>query len=360
MKTRVLGLMVVLSTAIATAGCGDKSPLADSDGNPICSLDPNLLFSSLPPDAIPALTLPEMVSPNDSEAQYLFDFDRVLGVVVDGEARAYPHNILWHHEIVNDRIGDTWISATFCPLTGSGLVFDPFVDGNRLDLGVSGLLFANNLVLFDRITGGVYGPQLSVEGKCSNFRGESIGLRSVQEMSWGRWKGLYPDTKVVGGNTGFGRNYRAYPYGSYDQITSNDLLFPMGGVDTSRPIKERVLAIRIGEGGRGYPFGELFELGETSVVNELVGGVPTVVFYESRDGETALAFDARVGGQTLTFSAAEDGTWLDEQTGSTWTVDGSAIAGPMAGERLSARADAYVLFWFAWRHFQPDGDTFLR
>ena len=101
-------------------------------------------------------------------------------------------------------------------------------------------------------------------------------------------------------------------------------------------------------------------MGETSVVNELVGGVPTVVFYESRDGETALAFEARVDGQALTFSTAQDGTWIDAETGSTWTIDGSAIAGPMAGERLSTRADAYVLFWFAWRHFQPAGVTFGR
>ena len=359
MKTRVFGLVLVLSTAVAAAGCGDESPLADGDGNPLCSVDPDLLFSSLPPDAIPALTLPDMVWLNSTEAEYLFDFDRVLGVVVEGKARAYPHNILWHHEIVNDLIGDTWISATFCPLTGSGIVFDPFVDGNRLELGVSGLLFANNLVLFDRISGAVYGPQLAVEGKCAKFRDGSIGLHAVQEMSWGRWKELHPDTKVVGGNTGIPRNYRSYPYGSYDRIDSNELLFPMG-VDTSRPIKERVLAIRIGEGGRGYPFGELREMGETSVVHELVGGIPTVVFYESRDGETALAFDARVGGQALSFSVAEDGTWIDAQTGSTWTIDGSAIAGSMIGERLVPREDAYVLFWFAWRHFQPDGDTFLN
>ena len=359
LKTRILGLVVVLSTAVATAGCGDESPLADDDGNPLCSVDPNLLFSSLPPDAIPALTLPDMVSADASEADYLLDFDRVLGVVVNGEARAYPHNVLWHHEIVNDRIGDTWISATFCPLTGSGLVFDPFVRGQRLELGVSGLLFANNLVMFDRITGVVYGPQLSIEGKCDTFRDESVNLRAVQEMSWERWQDLHPDTKVVSGFTGFGRNYRVYPYGSYDQITSNDLLFPMG-VDRSRPIKERVLAIRIGEGGRGYPFGELAKLGDISVVNELVGGVPTAVFYDSRSGEAAVAFDARVGGQTLTFSASVNSTWIDAQTGSTWTIDGTAIAGPMTGEVLTTRSDAYVLFWFAWRHFQPDGDTFLQ
>ena len=241
---------------------------------------------------------------------------------------------------------------------GSGLVFDPIVDGKRLELGVSGLLFANNLVLFDRISGDVYGPQLAVEGKCSSFRDDSVALLSVQEMSWGRWKELYPNTKVVGGATGFGRNYRSYPYGSYDNIADNGLLFDMG-VDRSRQIKERVLAIRIAEGGRGYPFLELQKLGETSVVNELVGGVPTAVFYESRDGQAAVAFDARMQGQTLTFSVSGPSTWIDAQTSSTWTLDGTAINGPMTGERLRTREDAYVLFWFAWRHFQPDGDTFL-
>ena len=28
----------------------------------------------------------------------------VFGVVIDGEARAYPHNVGWWHEIVNDQI----------------------------------------------------------------------------------------------------------------------------------------------------------------------------------------------------------------------------------------------------------------
>ena len=102
MKTPGLGLVPVLLAAVIAAGCGDNA-LVDLDGNLLCSLDPDLLVSILPPDAIPALTLPEMVSPDDPGAQYLFDFDRVLGVVVNGEARAYPHNILWHHEIVREQ-----------------------------------------------------------------------------------------------------------------------------------------------------------------------------------------------------------------------------------------------------------------
>ena len=84
---------------------------------------------------------------------------------------------------------------------------------------------------------------------------------------------------------------------------------------------------------------------------QLVGGLG----YEA---PSALAFDARVNGQTLTFDADPSGVWTDQETGSTWTLDGAAIAGPLVGERLDPRADAYTLFWFAWRHFQPDGDTY--
>ena len=345
-----------LVSAAAVAMACDGTPTTTL-GDVRCALDPDFLVTSVGRDAIPALTDPLMVGPEDPGADYLVDSDRVLGVFLDGEARAYPHNILWHHEIVNDRVGGLPISVTYCPLTGSGLAFDRRVSSRELDLGVSGLVYASNLVLYDRVTDAVFGPQLKVDGACGSFRGETLGLVPVQEMSWGRWRALHPGTTVVTGDQVFGRNYTRYPYGDYDEITSNELLWPMR-VDRSRRIKERVLAIRVGSGGRGYPYGELEALGEVAVVNETVGEVPTAVFFAAGDGQTALAFDARVDGETLIFEADPAGGWRDVQTGSTWTLDGSAVDGPLAGVRLRPRADAYTLFWFAWRHFQPDGRMF--
>jgi len=348
--------LAVAGGLLALGACIGDSP-SQAGPEVFCDLDQGLLFSSLPPNAIPALTRPEIVDPSSPDAEYLVDSDRVLGVYVNGVARAYPHNILWHHEIVNDTVGGEWVSVTFCPLTGSGLAFDPILDGERLDLGVSGVLFANNLVMYDRLTEGVYGPQLGVLALCEAFAGQELALMQVQEMSWGRWKELHPDTKVVSSTNG-AFNYRVYPYGTYDQLADNTLLVEMD-VERSRPIKERVLGIRVGDGGRGYPFGELLDRGRVSVVNEVVAGVPTAVFFEARNGAVAVAFDARVGAQTLTFDADIDGgIWTDRETGSTWTIDGSATAGPLAGERLVTRSDAYTLFWFAWRHFQPNGSTF--
>lgn len=349
-------LAVAVGLSLFMTGCRD-SPTGGTSrlDDLVCDLDRSFLVASLGPNAIPALVNPPIVDPDAVEVDYLLDTDRVLGVVVEGEARAYPHNVLWHHEIVNDQIGSTRIAVSFCPLTGSGVAFDPEVGGQLLDVGVSGLLFANNLVMYDRTTLEVYGPQLSIEGKCGGYIGQSLELMPLQEMSWGRWKELHPDTRVVSGDLGFARNYRSYPYGSYDDINSTDLLFEMP-VDQSRPIKERVLSIR--EGGRGYPFGELLEVGDVVALNEDVGGIPTAIFFEAADGMAALAFDARVGGQTLTFEAQADGTWMDLETSSTWDFDGTATSGPMAGEVLRTREDAYTLFWFAWKHFEESTTTF--
>jgi hypothetical protein len=99
-------------------------------------------------DGIPALTNPDFADPED--ITYLADEDIVIGVVIDGVARAYPHNIGWRHEIINDAIGSAFISATFCPLTGTSLVFDAKAAyDTQLQLGVSGLLINSNLVMYD-------------------------------------------------------------------------------------------------------------------------------------------------------------------------------------------------------------------
>lgn len=354
---RLRRLVTLGLVTMTVAACGASEPLdVDDDDGPICDLDPDLLVTQVAPDAIPSLLQPEMVTIGAPGTEYLEDSDRVLGVIVDGAPRAYPHPVLDHHEIVSDKVGDRFVTATFCPLTGSGLFVDPDLDGEMLDVGVSGLLFANNLVYYDRTSGDVYGPQLSVEGKCSRFRGRTLPLMPVVEMSWGRWRVLHPNTRVVSSHTGFDRNYRESRYDRYRE--DNELLHPMP-VDDSRPLKERVLAIRVGaDGGVGYPFGELeSKLGRYGTLNQVVEAEPTAVFHEADHGQTAIAFYATLDDQVLTFEANGDGTWSDLETGSRWTIDGLATEGPFDGRRLTIREDAFVVYWFAWRHFQPEAEV---
>ena len=109
--------------------------------------------------------------------EYLRPDDLVLGVVINGEARAYPHNIGWWHEIVNDKIGGRAISVTFCPLTGTGLVFDATdAYGGQFQLGVSGLLLNTNLVMYARRDGDTLYPQMAFKAICGPRRGLSLQL----------------------------------------------------------------------------------------------------------------------------------------------------------------------------------------
>jgi hypothetical protein len=43
----------------------------------------------------------------------------------------------------------------------------------------------------------------------------------------------------------------------------------------------------------------------------------------------------------------------DKETGSTWSVTGRALTGPLAGNQLAPVLHG-DFFWFAWASFEPD------
>ncbi len=80
-----------------------------------------------PRDGIPALTRPSMRPVSDVD--YLKPTDRVLALNLGGEARAYPIRILNWHEVVNDTVGGRGVVISYCPLCGTGMVFDAQLAG---------------------------------------------------------------------------------------------------------------------------------------------------------------------------------------------------------------------------------------
>ena len=300
-------------------------------------------------DGIPALTNPPLV--DASQITYLADDSRVIGFLVDGNAVAVPHNILWWHEIINFSFSSARLAVTYCPLTGSSMAFDRASVGGG-EFGVSGLLFQNNLTMYDRTSQESLWPQMNREAGCGPRTSARLPMFPIVEMTWAGWRALYPDTRVVSERTGFLRNYSTtgYPYGNYEDPENGALLFPMQ-IDGRRDPKERLLGIPDGDGGIAFPFFELDEAGPYRVVHEAITGLDVVVFWD-RDKEGAMTYRPRAAGQDLTFEADADG-FVDAQTGSRWRLDGLAAEGPLAGEQLEPIAEAYVAFWFAWAAFQP-------
>ncbi|MFU8806877.1 MAG: DUF3179 domain-containing (seleno)protein, partial [Bradymonadaceae bacterium] len=285
--------------------------LSSGEGDCLVRCDEILLSCAGGQDCIPALNEGEnleLVAAGDPGASYLSEDAIVLGVAIDGEARAYPHNILWWHEIANDSIGDVEFSVTYCPLTESGIVFSRSIDGQTADFGISGQLYNSNLVMFNRNDEAFF-SQLLGQQVTGDSPGRRLEHMPVVQTTWSRWKELYPETLVVTTNTGFHRDYDRYPYGDY-RTDDTDTFRPTEPLhQPTYRTKDQALAIMGEETSRAYAFPEIEKSGERVVINDVFEGEGIVVVYETiqaneRQG-MAIPFSAVVDGRTLQFVGLE-------------------------------------------------------
>ena len=354
---------------LAVTACGDAAG-PDEEGGEFfpgaCNLEPRYLFSSpVGRGGIPILDNPEFVSgePNEDNA-YLDDDDRVIGLVRDGEALAIPQNILWYHEVVN-LDGDDPIAVTYCPLTASSLAFGRSrVDGRRF--GVSGVLFMNNLIMYDIGTGESFWPQMFGDARCGPREGTALTREPIWEMTWAGWKDLHPSTKVISSQVNISRDYATNPYGDYDSIESEEFLFPqMPPLDRRRPVKERVLGLptnaSAAEPGIAFPFQALIDQpGSWTVVEATWRGEPVVVLWsDQRRGGGIFRPRHPSTGEDLSFRAVSTEGILDDQTGTRWDVTGRGVEGALEGTTLQPIGDAYTAYWGAWAAFHPDTRLWL-
>ena len=70
------------------------------------------IVTMLPKDAIPSIDNPEFLSADEADSYYFPD-ERVIGVVFEGDARAYSIPLLSSYEIINDTVGGRKIAVTW-------------------------------------------------------------------------------------------------------------------------------------------------------------------------------------------------------------------------------------------------------
>lgn len=240
-----------------------------------------ILQGGPPRDGIPSIEQPKFVSA--ANANFMRPTDRVIGITINGESRAYPINILNWHEIVNDQIKGVPVSVTYCPLCGTGLVYQATVGGKVLKFGVSGLLYNSDVLLFDRQTETLWSQILS-KAISGPMKGQKLTMIPSSQTSWASWLKKQPNTKVLSTDTGFSRDYRRSPYGDYDQNT--ETYFPVSARSKAYHPKERVLGITINGKHKAYPFVELGKLGTSTLKDNFQGQNLTINFdIANRDGE---------------------------------------------------------------------------
>lgn len=215
---------------------------------PVTTIDGDAVMRGLPKDGIPAIDRPRFMK--GAGAPFMRPDEYVIGVTDGTTSKAYS---VWHlngHEIVNDTLGDRPIAVTWCPLCYTGIVYDRRVDGRVLTFGVSGLLWRENLVMYDRQTGSWW-AQASGAAIRGGLMGASLTMIVATMTTWKDWLARHPETLVLSkvtpeGPTGRSDSYAGYHAGTALGVTGRSRRADGSGLDD----KARVIGFRVS----GQPF----------------------------------------------------------------------------------------------------------
>ena len=201
-------------------------------------------------DGIPPLTDPERIPVAD--ADYPSPTGRVIEVVINGHAVAYPIGILNFHEIANDTVGGEPIAATYCPLCDSASVISRNleVDGETLTLefGVSGFLYNSNVVMYEKTTNALW-SQVLMQAVTGPHSGRSVKHYPARVVSFAQFKLKHPRGEVLTTNTGHERTYESNPYVEY--FNDSDRIYP--GFDFSdERLPHKALGVGVLVGDTAY------------------------------------------------------------------------------------------------------------
>ena len=208
-----------------------------------------ILGGGPPQDGIPSINDPKFVGIKEA-ATFVNDQSPGIAVSFNGFDRFYPYQILVWHEIVNDTFADQRVLVTYCPLCFSGVVYDPLVNGQRVEFGTSGKLWQSNLVMYDRLTQS-YWSQVLGEAIKGDLTGTKLATVPSDITKFGLWKTAYPQGQVLSLETGTNRDYQNDPYGDY--YTTPGTYFPIAGENDPRlDQKELILGLVIDGQAKAY------------------------------------------------------------------------------------------------------------
>lgn len=267
----------------------------------------------------------------------------ILGVSLEGKAKAYPIEIIGYHHQIRDTLSGQPLMITYCTVCRTGRIFNPIVNGKAEQFRLVGMDHFN--AMFEDATTGSWWRQVNGEAVIGPLKGTTLNEIPASQMSLRAWLDQHPDSEILQPDTVFN--------GKYDKL----LAFDEG--ETESPLLKRdslswnekswILGVQIGMHARAYDWNDLLRL---RVVNDTLGNVPIVVAIEN--DSTSFHVWRR---DSLTFRLHLDSLLTDDQTSSIWNWHGKSIEGPMSTKKLPV-IQSYQEFWHSWRTFRPQSTRY--
>jgi Protein of unknown function (DUF3179) len=267
----------------------------------------------------------------------------VIGVAINGEAKAYPIRIIGYHHQVMDTVGNTPLMITYCTVCRTGRVYSPFVNGKKVSFRLVGMDHFN--AMFEDAATGSWWQQATGKVIAGPLKGTALTELTSKQLTLAAWLREYPYSQVLQPDPSFKKDYN--DLAGYDKGTIKGGLEKRDSASWKR--KSWVVGVTLNNTSKAYDWNQLVR---TKVINDLIEGLPVVLALEN-DTASFHMYDRLVDGVILNFQKGSDDVFFDDNTRSTWSMDGVCIAGTMKGERLKP-LQSYQEFWHSWSTFHPN------
>lgn len=304
-----------------------------------------VLFSGMRRDGIlPPLTQPKLVTGPASDS--LPPEELVVGVEVNGKARAYPKRMLQYHEVVLDHLGGEGVVGTFCGFSGMIAFYESSINGAPYEFGTSGFIYRSNKLLYDKATKSLW-QSLTGLPVIGPMAGGSTRLKplAVVITPWKTWHDAHPDTTLLSPATEFQQQY-AQPNVFDEYAKVDEIAFPVPAQDARLPAKSEALVIRAIDPNNAQ---------QLAIATDFLKANP--VYHGEAAGQKYLVL-TDAGGASRVYESGEhkfetfDGKTATDANKGSWMMTESALVGP-DGSKLR-RYPAHRAYWIAWSAAFPD------
>lgn len=267
----------------------------------------------------------------------------VLGVEINGEAKAYPLQLIGYHHQVSDTIGGMPVLVTYCTVCRTGRVFSPVVNGRKETFRLVGMDHFN--AMFEDATTKSWWRQVSGEAITGPLKGKSLKELPSQQIVLSAWLRLHPSSTVLQPDTVFNKQYNRLA--DFDKGTVKSNLEKRDSL--SWKPKSWIIGVVHGKEAKAYDWNELEA---KQIIQDSLPGLPMLITLES-DSASFHVWSRRVNGSVLRFQKQAGMQLLkDANTGSVWDMNGTCVDGSLKGGQLTA-VQASQEFWHSWQTFHP-------
>ena len=268
----------------------------------------------------------------------------VIGVNINGVAKAYPIELIGYHHQVRDTVGGEAVMITYCTVCRTGRAFSPVVAGKAEEFRLVGMDHFN--AMFEDASTHSWWRQATGEAIEGERKGSALAEIPSAQMSLKAWMAVHPNTLILQPDSAFTEAYSSLK--NYDEGKNKGALTRHDSLSWNN--KSWVVGVDVSRHSRAYDWNDLLAHG---ILEDTLGGKKLSVVVES----DSLSFHVfETDSLTLTFNSTRD-SLQDTQTNSHWNWNGICTSGSLKGSRLP-EIQSYQEYWHSWRTFHPGTTKF--